>query len=32
MKKEFREIRKKVGYQVSCHLKAQKTGTPFLHS
>ena len=30
-KKEFGEIRKKVGYQISCHLKAQKTGTPFLH-
>lgn len=30
-KKGFKEIRKKVGYQVSCHLKAQKTGMPFLY-
>jgi glycerol-3-phosphate dehydrogenase subunit C len=27
----FREIRRKVGYQVSCHLKAQKIGMPFIN-
>lgn len=27
----FREIRRKVGYQVPCHLKAQKIGMPFVN-
>ncbi|MGB9627133.1 MAG: anaerobic glycerol-3-phosphate dehydrogenase subunit C [Thermodesulfobacteriota bacterium] len=31
LNKNFKEIRRKVGYQVSCHLKAQKIGTPFVN-
>jgi glycerol-3-phosphate dehydrogenase subunit C len=29
--KRPKEIRKRIGYQVSCHLRAQNRGVPFLH-
>jgi len=31
LKMKFREIRKRIGYQAPCHLKAQKIGVPFVN-